>query len=309
MKLLRTIIAATAIVLFGTSGVALAGDDHHGHHGHHGHHSGFHFSFGHGLHHYYGRNHRYPSYSYSYTYPRSRTYSYYRSPSCYAPSVIYSQPVRKTYSPQQAPAEQYEKQKVEPTPPAVPSNDLPIRGFTRRSGSATRFTALTRGQPEAHHYGTSASDETVSLKTAAFAGALGPQLAAPPVRRIISDDEMPWVVGESTFQEPESSGKIAVTGRSTADRPTDVPNVREGESVKAASVPSIPAAMRGVALLDRADQSAALTQRTCLVTGDLLGSDGKPIKVQVDGRDVFACCEGCIRELKAAPARYFADTL
>ena len=222
--------------------------------------------------------------------------------------MIYSQPARKTYSPQQAPAEQYEKPKVEPTPPAVPSDDLPNRGSPQRSGSATRFTTLTRGQPEGRHYGTSASDETVSLKTAAFAGALGPQLAAPPVRRIISDDETPWVVGESTFQEPESSGKIAVTGKSTADRPTDVPNVREGESVEAASVPSIPAAMRGVALLDRADQSAALAQRTCPVTGDLLGSDGKPIKVQVDGRDVFVCCEGCIRELKAAPAQYLADT-
>ncbi len=33
---------------------------------------------------------------------------------------------------------------------------------------------------------------------------------------------------------------------------------------------------------------------------------GTPIKVEVEGRDVFICCEGCRERLVAAPEKYFA---
>ena len=65
--------------------------------------------------------------------------------------------------------------------------------------------------------------------------------------------------------------------------------------------------MSGISLLPPADQRAALAQRTCPVTGDLLGADGKPFKVQIAGRTVFVCCDECVRDLQAAPGRYFAD--
>jgi Cu(I)/Ag(I) efflux system membrane fusion protein len=50
-----------------------------------------------------------------------------------------------------------------------------------------------------------------------------------------------------------------------------------------------------------------LAQRTCPVTGDLVGSDGKPMKVQLRGRTVFVCCEGCNDDLKANPQNYLAN--
>ncbi len=56
--------------------------------------------------------------------------------------------------------------------------------------------------------------------------------------------------------------------------------------------------------LSLADRTAALAQRTCPVTGDTLGSDGTPIKVQIGGRDVFVCCEGCIADLQKDPGKY-----
>jgi Cu(I)/Ag(I) efflux system membrane fusion protein len=37
-----------------------------------------------------------------------------------------------------------------------------------------------------------------------------------------------------------------------------------------------------------------------------LGSMGVPIKVDVDGRPVFICCEGCRDELLAEPSKYIA---
>ncbi|MFQ5734090.1 MAG: TRASH domain-containing protein [Planctomycetaceae bacterium] len=66
----------------------------------------------------------------------------------------------------------------------------------------------------------------------------------------------------------------------------------------------IPENMKGIALLPRADQAPALAQKTCPVTGDLLGSDGKPLTVQVRGRTVYVCCDGCVDELKENPAKF-----
>jgi hypothetical protein len=34
---------------------------------------------------------------------------------------------------------------------------------------------------------------------------------------------------------------------------------------------------------------------------------GTPIKVTVEGKDVFVCCEGCIEELKSDPAKFLAE--
>jgi hypothetical protein len=63
-------------------------------------------------------------------------------------------------------------------------------------------------------------------------------------------------------------------------------------------VPVIPESMQGIRELSPPDQRLALQQRTCPVTGDLLGSMGKPIKVNVNGRSVFVCCQGCVDEVR-----------
>ena len=70
---------------------------------------------------------------------------------------------------------------------------------------------------------------------------------------------------------------------------------------------SIPKNMKGIALLPKADQAAALAQKTCPVTGDLLGSDGKPLTVQVRGKTIFVCCSGCVKELKANPKKFLSN--
>jgi len=66
---------------------------------------------------------------------------------------------------------------------------------------------------------------------------------------------------------------------------------------------TIPDTMKGIRKLDMSDQQLAMRQRTCPVTGDLLGSMGKPIKVSVDGRAVFVCCQGCVEEVRSSLPR------
>jgi hypothetical protein len=60
------------------------------------------------------------------------------------------------------------------------------------------------------------------------------------------------------------------------------------------------------AKLDSGDQKAALAQKICPVTDQALGSMGTPIKVTVEGRDVFVCCQGCVDKLKDKFDEYVA---
>lgn len=49
-----------------------------------------------------------------------------------------------------------------------------------------------------------------------------------------------------------------------------------------------------LAKLPEADQAAARAQRYCATMDhSRLGAMGRPVKVQIDGKPVFLCCEGC----------------
>lgn len=69
---------------------------------------------------------------------------------------------------------------------------------------------------------------------------------------------------------------------------------------------SIPRGMEGISALPHTLQAGALKQQVCPVTSGKLGSMGKPILVDVAGRRVFVCCEGCVANLKKNPAKYLA---
>jgi YHS domain-containing protein len=46
------------------------------------------------------------------------------------------------------------------------------------------------------------------------------------------------------------------------------------------------------------DRKLALAQRLCPITGEKLGSMGKPYKMSIRGRTLYLCCEGCQEEVK-----------
>ena len=54
------------------------------------------------------------------------------------------------------------------------------------------------------------------------------------------------------------------------------------------------------------DRKLAKAQKICPVSDEELGSMGAPIKVSVEGGDVFICCEGCRKRLLANPQKYLA---
>jgi hypothetical protein len=60
--------------------------------------------------------------------------------------------------------------------------------------------------------------------------------------------------------------------------------------------------------LAAADRAIARAQKTCPVTKKPLGSMGVPARVEVAGKVVFVCCEGCEGPLTKNPARYLAKS-
>ncbi len=64
-------------------------------------------------------------------------------------------------------------------------------------------------------------------------------------------------------------------------------------------------ALEGLKELSAEDRAAAEKQRVCPVSGELLGSMGKPVKIVVQGRTVFLCCSGCEAAFRKDPEKYF----
>jgi hypothetical protein len=88
-----------------------------------------------------------------------------------------------------------------------------------------------------------------------------------------------------------------VTTLGCESKPTDKP---------VATDTTAPAENDPMAALTETERAAVLAQKVCPVTNEPLGSMGTPLKVTVEGRDVWLCCEGCADAVKEDPAKYFA---
>jgi Cu(I)/Ag(I) efflux system membrane fusion protein len=54
------------------------------------------------------------------------------------------------------------------------------------------------------------------------------------------------------------------------------------------------------------DAALIARQKVCPVSDEPLGSMGPPVRVVVEGKTVFVCCQGCIAELRRDPKTYLA---
>ncbi|WP_037249582.1 MULTISPECIES: hypothetical protein [Rhodopirellula] len=55
-----------------------------------------------------------------------------------------------------------------------------------------------------------------------------------------------------------------------------------------------------------ASSGGVINHKLCPVMGEPLGSMGDPVPVTVGGETLFVCCRGCVKKVKADPAKYFA---
>ena len=61
-----------------------------------------------------------------------------------------------------------------------------------------------------------------------------------------------------------------------------------------------------LAKLSPEDAASAEKQHFCPVSGEMLGSMGAPIKVDVKGESVWICCDGCKQKILDNPDEYLA---
>lgn len=97
-------------------------------------------------------------------------------------------------------------------------------------------------------------------------------------------------------QQPPASDTDAVTNSEEAAETEATGSEGPDDEVKAE-----------LAKLSPEDAASAEQQRICPVSGQLLGSMGPPIKVEVDGREVWICCEGCRDPLLENPEKHLAS--
>ena len=64
--------------------------------------------------------------------------------------------------------------------------------------------------------------------------------------------------------------------------------------------------MPGLNELSTEDYKSAMAQHICPVSGEMLGTMGAPEKVDVNGKSVWICCDGCKDKLLADPEKYLA---
>jgi Cu(I)/Ag(I) efflux system membrane fusion protein len=64
--------------------------------------------------------------------------------------------------------------------------------------------------------------------------------------------------------------------------------------------------MPGLKELSPEDHKSAMAQHMCPVSGEMLGTMGAPEKVDVNGKSVWICCDGCKDKLLAGPDKYLA---
>ena len=104
---------------------------------------------------------------------------------------------------------------------------------------------------------------------------------------------------QSPSTPPQTSGDAA-------DTDGDVGVAQPAPVDSAASVAPQQEQAEALSQLSAADRALAATQKTCPVTGELLGSMGAPYKVTVKGQEVLLCCKGCETEVLENPDKYLA---
>lgn len=61
-----------------------------------------------------------------------------------------------------------------------------------------------------------------------------------------------------------------------------------------------------LAKLSPEDASAAERQHVCPVSGEMLGTMGTPLKINIKDQQAWICCEGCKEKLLASPDEFLA---
>jgi hypothetical protein len=154
----------------------------------------------------------------------------------------------------------------------------------------------------------------------AAAGCAGedPSQSAPQSDRVAAPPSLPKAQVEAirakSAGEAASSATAAATNAVKGDQKVDGGSGPKVEGPAAAGDKGSTAGAGGpsndqlaaIKELPADEQPLAIKQNVCPVSGEALGSMGKPFKVSAEGRSFYLCCKSCEKELKADPKAVLA---
>ncbi len=122
--------------------------------------------------------------------------------------------------------------------------------------------------------------------------------------------DVPVVNGLEEGQRVATSGAFLVDAETRLNPALAAGYFGASRSEPVVAAPTPPPTTAGKPLdfsgLSPTDRAAALAQQTCPVTGKPLGSMGPPPRLEVQGRSLFLCCEGCRAAVEREPGKYLA---
>lgn len=118
-------------------------------------------------------------------------------------------------------------------------------------------------------------------------------------------DQIVLLSGVSEGEQVATNGNFLIDSQmQLAGKPSLIDPEKAGS--KESDETATPEILAALAELSEEDRALAEKQRICPVTEALLGSMGVPPKVDVNGRTVFICCEGCRGPLLEDSEEYLA---
>ncbi len=99
--------------------------------------------------------------------------------------------------------------------------------------------------------------------------------------------------------------KVPVAGVKVAFKVTGLPDA--AEPTAEFTVPFSIARSKEITVskATAADQKAINVQKVCKVSNEALGSMGVPLKVTRGDKSILVCCQGCVKDIKADPDKFF----
>lgn len=107
-------------------------------------------------------------------------------------------------------------------------------------------------------------------------------------------------IGVTGCTEPPSPAAPGAVTDAPVDEPAVMPEPAEADASSSGQY------AEALAKLSPEDRVLAEKQKICPVSGEPLGSMGAPYKVNVEGRNVLLCCDGCEAAIQEDPQKYLA---
>ena len=119
-------------------------------------------------------------------------------------------------------------------------------------------------------------------------------------------DQIVLLSGVSEGEQVATNGNFLIDSQMQLAGKPSLIDPEKAETRTSGNETITPEIAAALAELSEKDRALAEKQRICPVTEMLLGSMGVPLKVDVGGRTVFICCEGCREPLLEESEKYLA---